>query len=157
MEMSSTDMMTHLRLKYFFFNQLTEAIDKAFEKNENIAVLMFDIDFFKKVNDTYGHDAGDEVLKFVAGELKELMGGRGHNDVQRASRPGHSDIQQNFPEVIFQSINIDQDNHRAFQALEGMDRAEQNLALPVCAVLRNHKREGSQPVSDRIFVFGWGQ
>ncbi|MBO6297503.1 MAG: GGDEF domain-containing protein, partial [Lachnospiraceae bacterium] len=42
------------------------------------AIAIADIDFFKKVNDTYGHDAGDEVLKFVAGELKELMGGRGH-------------------------------------------------------------------------------
>ena len=73
MEMSSTDMMTHLRLKYFFFNQLTEAIDKAFEKNENIAVLMFDIDFFKKFNDTYGHEYGDFVLISVANIIKSSL------------------------------------------------------------------------------------
>ena len=73
MEMSSTDMMTHLRLKYFFFNQLTEAIDKAFEKNENIAVLMFDIDFFKKFNDTYGHECGDFVLISVANIIKSSL------------------------------------------------------------------------------------
>ncbi|MBO4532532.1 MAG: sensor domain-containing diguanylate cyclase [Treponema sp.] len=73
MEMSSTDMMTHLRLKYFFFNQLTEAIDKAFEQNENIAVLMFDIDFFKKFNDTYGHECGDFVLITVANIIKSSL------------------------------------------------------------------------------------
>ena len=73
MEMSSTDMMTHLRLKYFFFNQLTEAIDKAFEMNENIAVLMFDIDFFKKFNDTYGHECGDFVLISVANLIKSSL------------------------------------------------------------------------------------
>ena len=73
MEMSSTDMMTHLRLKYFFFNQLTEAIDKAFELNENIAVLMFDIDFFKKFNDTYGHECGDFVLISVANIIKSSL------------------------------------------------------------------------------------
>ena len=73
MEMSSTDMMTHLRLKYFFFNQLTEAIDKAFELNENIAVLMFDIDFFKKFNDTYGHECGDFVLITVANIIKSSL------------------------------------------------------------------------------------
>ena len=73
MEMSSTDMMTHLRLKYFFFNQLTEAIDKAFEQNENIAVLMFDIDFFKKFNDTYGHECGDFVLISVANLIKTSL------------------------------------------------------------------------------------
>ena len=73
MEMSSTDMMTHLRLKYFFFNQLTEAIDKAFEQEENIAVLMFDIDFFKKFNDTYGHECGDFVLISVANIIKSSL------------------------------------------------------------------------------------
>ena len=73
MEMSSTDMMTHLRLKYFFFNQLTEAIDKAYEENENIAVLMFDIDFFKKFNDTYGHECGDFVLISVANIIKSSL------------------------------------------------------------------------------------
>ena len=73
MEMSSTDMMTHLKLKYFFFNQLTEAIDRAFEKEENIAVLMFDIDFFKKFNDTYGHECGDFVLISVANLIKTSL------------------------------------------------------------------------------------
>ncbi|MCR4900428.1 MAG: GGDEF domain-containing protein [Treponema sp.] len=73
MEMSSTDMMTHLKLKYFFFNQLTEAIDKAFQQEENIAVLMFDIDFFKKFNDTYGHECGDFVLISVANLIKSSL------------------------------------------------------------------------------------
>lgn len=73
LEMSSTDMMTHLRLKYFFFNQLTEAIDKAYQTEENIAVLMFDIDFFKKFNDTYGHECGDFVLISVANIIKSSL------------------------------------------------------------------------------------
>ena len=59
-------MMTHLKLKYYFFNVLTEALDNAFLQNQNLAVLMFDIDFFKKFNDTYGHECGDFVLTTVA-------------------------------------------------------------------------------------------
>ena len=83
MEMSSTDMMTHLKLKYYFFNYLTEAIDSAFLKKENIAVLMFDIDFFKKFNDTYGHECGDFVLISVADIIKKSL-----RDVDVASRYG---------------------------------------------------------------------
>ena len=73
LEMSSTDMMTHLKLKYYFFNVLTEAIDSAFLQNKNIAVLMFDIDFFKKFNDTYGHECGDFVLINVADLIKKSL------------------------------------------------------------------------------------
>ena len=66
-------MMTHLKLKYYFFNLLTQAIDSAFLNNQNIAVLMFDIDFFKNFNDTYGHECGDMVLIDVAEIIKNSL------------------------------------------------------------------------------------
>ena len=83
LEKSSTDMMTHLKLKYFFFNALTEEIDRAFAQNQNLAVLMFDIDFFKKFNDTYGHECGDYVLCSVANIIKASC-----RDTDIASRYG---------------------------------------------------------------------
>lgn len=83
LEKSSTDMMTHLKLKYFFFNVLTETIDTAFAQNQNLAILMFDIDFFKKFNDTYGHECGDYVLISVANIIKTNL-----RDVDVASRYG---------------------------------------------------------------------
>ena len=51
---------------------------RSVESGTPFCIAIGDIDFFKKVNDTYGHDAGDVVLKYVAGELKNLMAGRGH-------------------------------------------------------------------------------
>jgi len=73
LQMSSTDMMTHLKLKYYFFNVLSESIDNAILQNKSIAVLMFDIDFFKKFNDTYGHECGDFVLTEVANLVKNNL------------------------------------------------------------------------------------
>ncbi len=83
LEKSSTDMMTHLKLKYFFFNILTETIDNAMSQNFNVAVLMFDIDFFKRFNDTYGHECGDYVLISVANLIKSSL-----REVDVASRYG---------------------------------------------------------------------
>lgn len=41
----------------------------------NYTVAMVDVDFFKKFNDTYGHDVGDQILKLVASKLRQVTGG----------------------------------------------------------------------------------
>ena len=73
LEMSSTDMMTHLKLKYYFYSRLSTTLDVAVDKKQKISVLMFDIDFFKKFNDTYGHECGDFVLISVAELIKKSL------------------------------------------------------------------------------------
>jgi diguanylate cyclase len=60
---STRDFLTGLNNVRSFDHMLNRVIHNAIEKNEHLSILMLDIDFFKKVNDTYGHASGDLVLK----------------------------------------------------------------------------------------------
>lgn len=44
------------------------------EQQKPYTLVILDVDYFKKVNDSYGHTIGDEVLQFIAGKLKEVVG-----------------------------------------------------------------------------------
>lgn len=61
-ELSVTDKLTGLKNRRFFQEKLDEHIDLYRETGEIFSLLILDIDYFKKVNDTYGHQVGDEVL-----------------------------------------------------------------------------------------------
>ncbi|MCQ2579130.1 MAG: sensor domain-containing diguanylate cyclase [Treponemataceae bacterium] len=73
MDMATTDMMTHLKLKHYFFTVLIDKLDHAYIDKKNIAVFMLDIDHFKKFNDVYGHACGDMVLTEVASLIKDSI------------------------------------------------------------------------------------
>ena len=85
LEMSTTDIMTHLKLKHYFFTLLMERLDtiNSSDSKDSLSILMLDIDFFKKVNDTYGHAAGDIVLEEVARIIKSCT-----RNVDTAARYG---------------------------------------------------------------------
>lgn len=67
------DALTEIYNRRYANNFLQKVIFKARESGQPFAVCIGDIDFFKKVNDTYGHDMGDVVLKEVATLLKNSM------------------------------------------------------------------------------------
>lgn len=63
---ASVDPLTGLFNRGYFFKIAQRAIDKAKNEGQPLAVVMIDVDNFKAINDTYGHQGGDRVLKAVA-------------------------------------------------------------------------------------------
>jgi two-component system cell cycle response regulator len=66
LELALTDELTGLYHRRYLFVHLDELIQRVNQDGINAAVLLFDIDNFKQVNDTYGHAAGDDVLRELA-------------------------------------------------------------------------------------------
>jgi diguanylate cyclase (GGDEF)-like protein len=68
---AETDALTGLANRRTFSSALERELSRAARNGEQLTLAMFDIDHFKSLNDTYGHQTGDEVLKKVAAALVE--------------------------------------------------------------------------------------
>ena len=72
---ANTDYLTDLPNRRAFVESAKKHISHYQSQQENYCLALLDIDFFKKVNDTYGHDAGDNVLKVVALYMRKHLSG----------------------------------------------------------------------------------
>lgn len=72
-ELLVKDTLTNIYNRRFIEDRLPVDVLKSNSEGTPLSVIMCDIDFFKKVNDTYGHLAGDEVLKSFASILQESI------------------------------------------------------------------------------------
>ena len=91
---ATSDRMTNLFNKYYFISQLKKEISYSKRYGKTFSLLMIDIDDFKKINDTYGHQIGDEALKFVS---FKIMNSIRENDI--AARYGGEEFTIILPET----------------------------------------------------------
>lgn len=107
-----TDKLTGLTNRHGVAKYLSNECLNAFDNNKNVTVGFFDIDNFKKFNDTYGHDIGDMVLKQTANTIKSEC----RSDVDCAFRFGGEEMG-----VIFPGMS-------EAQALPVMDRIREKIS-----------------------------
>ena len=75
LEMAITDQLTGLHNRRYMSRHLDTLMEGAMKNGRPLAFVIMDIDFFKQVNDTYGHDIGDEVLKEFAARINANVRG----------------------------------------------------------------------------------
>ncbi|CUI09361.1 diguanylate cyclase/phosphodiesterase (GGDEF & EAL domains) with PAS/PAC sensor(s) [Janthinobacterium sp. CG23_2] len=66
------DSLTGLPNRGYFQSQLEEAVKRA-QRRHGLALMYFDIDRFKQINDTYGHDVGDQVIRMYAQRIRAML------------------------------------------------------------------------------------
>ena len=102
--LTTIDGLTQVYNKRYFIETLEREIGRAHRYRRELSLIMFDIDHFKKINDTYGHLAGDHVLKQLASVIKARIR---REDIM--SRYGGEELAIILPEI---------DNYNAVQFAE---------------------------------------
>ncbi len=72
-KLALTDSLTEVKNRRAFFDSSEKFFKLARRKELALSVILIDIDFFKKVNDTYGHIIGDEILKFLVKQTQKVL------------------------------------------------------------------------------------
>ena len=72
-EMAIVDTLTGLNNRRFFNTNFAALMDQAARRGRPLSLMILDIDHFKQVNDTHGHDAGDQILKLFAARVRNVV------------------------------------------------------------------------------------
>lgn len=139
-----TDELTGLYNRRYFDRHLSLMLDKAREQDRDMALMLIDMDYFKDINDTHGHDVGDAVLREFSQRLKRNIRG-----VDLACRFGGEEFVVLMPDTDFRQAQGVAERVRmsvAERSFEGSGGKELTVTVSVGVALN----EGDDDTPDTI-------
>ncbi len=128
------DGLTQLYNQKYFKNQVGSELIRANQQKHNTSVIMFDVDYFKKFNDTHGHLLGDLVLKDIAKILKSFV-----KSTYVASRYGGEEFALLLPETkLDDACEIAENIRKKIKEYKFMGREQREVNLSVSMGVNCH-------------------
>ncbi|MCQ2524758.1 MAG: diguanylate cyclase [Lachnospiraceae bacterium] len=155
-----TDPLTQLGNRRYVSSMLEKVKGRYVENGQKYSIAIGDIDFFKKVNDNYGHNAGDEVLKAVAATLKRMMQGKGFaarwggeefimvfDKLEMADAGMHLEkVLENIREMVVETEGYEIKVTMTFGVVDGSDISSEEMVEAADAKLYYGKQHGRNQV-----------
>ena len=128
MELAVTDALTGLYNRRYMESHADALVERAAARGKPLTVLIIDIDHFKAVNDTYGHDAGDDVLREFSDRLRSCIRG-----IDLACRYGGEEFVVVMPDTDLGIANKVAERIRRRVAAEAfpIDRGSRNVEVTI--------------------------
>lgn len=136
LQYATLDALTNLNNRRQFETRLSQEISITKRQNNPLCAMMIDIDFFKKVNDTYGHAAGDEVLRSVAGIIKQEL-----RESDIPSRYGGEEFAVLLPYTSIEDAKVVGERLRKAVEKASIPIEEQNISVTISMGLAEFNRE----------------
>lgn len=111
--LANYDVLTNLPNRNLFYERMGWAIEHCRRKEQSFAVFIFDLDYFKEINDNHGHDVGDELLVKTANRLQQCF-----SSSDTTARLGGDE----FAVIVAQDMSETELNNQAEKALEQIAR-----------------------------------
>jgi two-component system cell cycle response regulator len=134
-EMAITDALTGLFNRRYMEMHLASLVEQAASRGKPIAVMILDIDYFKSVNDTHGHDAGDDVLREFSLRIRKAI-----RNIDLACRYGGEEFVIVMPETDMAVASVVAERIRrriaaeAFPIQQGAKNLEVTISIGIAAI-----------------------
>jgi len=145
LELACTDGLTGLYNQRQFKKMFAEELARSARYGKPLSLVLFDVDNFKKFNDTYGHPTGDVVLQALATLLKELL-----RDSDRLFRYGGEEFVALLPETAFADALQVAERIRIFVETESprfLDRVPVGHGITVSVGVASFPEDGNNPAT----------
>jgi two-component system cell cycle response regulator len=145
MEMAVLDPLTGLNNRRYLESHLSGLLDQATQRERPVAIMILDVDHFKIVNDTYGHEIGDEVLKHFAARVRRKVRG-----ADLMCRLGGEEFVIVMPETRLAIAESVGERIRAAVAAAPFSLAEDERAIAVTVSIGIADSTGGETVADLL-------